>query len=316
VQQDQIFVKEQALVVASPSFSFSAGPIATGLIDLSGGNGGSSGAIGSSFSTGGSGGSGGDAVLVGSTINVAGPILAMGGNGGGAVNASLPPSVSPGTPTGGDGGSGGEVWVFGLDAVQVNVGGTLGALAIDVSGGAGGSGNPATSPAGNGGNGGSGGSANVVGTPDMTLFGSIDASGGSGGAGGAGNGTFQGGNGGAGGNAGFIYLDASSTTASATGDGFIFVLAGTQFNVLGGAGGAGGTGGGAGGAAGSTNTFISMSDYFGTILILDPLSLSEVNSAFQQVLNGSDDSTFFVGGEDDKDKDEDKSKKEFGSCKG
>jgi len=233
------------------------------------------------------------------------------------INSSI--LAAAGTPDGGSGGFGGSVNVFGSGEVQINVGGTLGAVAIDVSGGMGGSGHPAASPAGNGGAGGGGGSVDVVGTPDMTLFGSVIATGGAGGAGGAGNATNVGGAGGAGGNAGFIFLDASSSASSQTGDGIIFVLAGTQFNVQGGSGGAGGVdggaGAGAGGIAGSTNTFISMSDYFGTIVVLDPLSLPAVNSAFQQVVNGSDDSTVFVGGEDDKDKDENKSKKEFGSCK-
>jgi hypothetical protein len=127
-----------------------------------------------------------------------------------------------------------------------------------------------------------------------------------------------GGNGGAGGNAGFIFLDASSVTGSQTGDGIIFVLAGTQFNVQGGAGGAGGASGGAGagtgGAAGFSQSFVSMSDYFGTIVILDPLSIPEVNSSFQQTIAGTDESTDFVGGENEK-KDESKSKKEFSSCK-
>ena len=57
-----------------------------------------------------------------------------------------------------------------------------------------------------------------------------------------------------------------------------------------------------------------MSDYFGTIVILDPLSIPEVNSSFQQTIAGTDESTNFVGGEDEE-KDEDKSKKEFSSCK-
>ena len=44
------------------------------------------------------------------------------------------------------------------------------------------------------------------------------------------------------------------------------------------------------------------------------LSVAACLAPFQQTINGSDDSTVFVGGEDDKD--EDKSKKEFVSCKG
>jgi hypothetical protein len=313
VQQELVLVQEQFLVRGPISFSFTGGPITTGVINVSGGNGGNSGAIGSSFTGGGSGGDGGDATLVGSTINVAGPILSKGGNGGNVINASLPPSQTAGTPTGGAGGSGGVVWVYGLDKVQVNVGGTLGALAIDTSGGAGGSGNPATSPAGNGGAGGGGGSANVVGTPDMTLFGSINASGGAGGAGGAGTASIAGGAGGNGGIGGSIFLDASSITESNAGDGIIFVLAGTQFNVQGGLGGSGGANGGLPGTSGSSNTFIQGSDYFGSIVILDPLSIPEINQAVQQIAD--DAATAFVGGEK-QDEEEDKSQKELASCKG
>jgi len=224
------------------------GPISTGKIDVSGGNGGNSGAVGTSWTIGGSGGNGGYVNYDGSTINVKGPIFARGGNGGNMINSSI--LAAAGTPDGGSGGFGGSVNVFGSGEVQINVGGTLGAVAIDVSGGMGGSGHPAASPAGNGGAGGGGGSVDVVGTPDMTLFGSVIATGGAGGAGGAGNATNVGGAGGAGGNAGFIFLDASSSASSQTGDGIIFVLAGTQFNVQGGSGGAGGVDGGAGAGAG------------------------------------------------------------------
>jgi hypothetical protein len=212
------------------------------------------------------------------------------------------------TPQGGSGGSGGQVNVIGEGIVQINVGGSLGAVAIDVSGGTGGAGNPASSPAGDGGAGGTGGDATVVGTPDMTLFGSVLAGGGDGGAGGAGGAI-----GGAGGGAGSIVLDASSSFDSRTGDGIIFVLAGTQFDVEGGVGGA--SGGGGGGLAGSTGTFLQGSDYFGTIVVLDPLSVPEVNQAFQQIVEGNDDTTAFVGGEKE-DEEEDKSQKELGSCKG
>jgi filamentous hemagglutinin family protein len=303
--------------------SSATGAITTGKIDASGGNGGNSGGIGTTTSTGGAGGSGGYVYYFGSTIDVKGPIFARGGNGGDMINSSIL-SSGGGTPDGGSAGSGGSVTILATGEVKVNVGGTLGAVAIDVSGGMGGSGHPAASPAGNGGAGGSAGSVNVVGTPNMTFFGSVNAAGGNGGAGGAGNATNIGGNGGAGGSAGPVYLDASSVTGTATGDGIIFVLAGSKpfFGdvILGGAGGAAGVDGGAGagtvGAAGGNSTFISMSDYFGTIVVLDPLSILEVNTNFQQTVNGADDSTTFVGGEDDKKKDEDKSKKEFGSCKG
>ena len=295
------------------------GPITTGQINVSGGNGGSSGAVGTATTWGGTGGDGGYVSLEGDVINVLGPILAKGGNGGDLVNASL--STNAIGNSGGNGGGYGSVNVRGTSTVQINVGGTLGATAIDVSGGAGGNGNASASPAGSGGSGGGGGSAIVYGTPDMTLFGSVNASGGAGGAGGASGPSasgYAGGAGGAGGIAGSIYLDASSATGSATGDGIIFVLGGTQFNVQGGAGGAGGAdfgaGAGAGGLAGSTGTFNPMSDYFGTIVVLDPLSIPEVNSQFQQTLKASDQSTTFVGGEEEK-KDEDKSKKEFGACK-
>ena len=301
------------------------GPITTGTIDTSGGNGGNSGVVGSWNTSGGNGGSayyeGGGVYLSGSTILVKGPILARGGNGGNIVNASLQPAVYPGAPypQAGDGGGGGGVYVYGTELVSINVGGALGAVSIDVSGGTGGMGNAATSPAGSGGDGGPGGAAGIIGTPNMTLFGSVLAAGGAGGAGGSGSASVPGGSGGVGGNGGSIYLDASSTTDSRTGDGIIFVLAGTQFNIQGGTGGAGGAdlGAGAGspGAAGQTlGTFNSMSDYFGTIVVLDPLSVPEVNSAYQQAVEGANDSSVFVGGEDDE-KDEDKSKKEFGACK-
>ena len=82
--------------------------------------------------------------------------------------------------------------------------------------------------AGNGGAGGSGGFIDVVGTPNMTLFGSLNAAGGTGGAGGAGSASVAGGNGGAGGSAGAVFLDASSATGTQTGDGIIFVLAGSS----------------------------------------------------------------------------------------
>ncbi|HEU4644441.1 MAG TPA: filamentous hemagglutinin N-terminal domain-containing protein [Burkholderiales bacterium] len=321
VRSDQLFLVDQALVVESPS-STSGGPIVAGRINVSGGDGGASGPIGAASATGGSGGAGGDAVLVGSTIDVAGPILAGGGDGGASVNASL---GGAGTPSGGNGGAGGEVWVYGLGTVQLNIGGTAGDVAIDVSGGAGGAGNPATSPAGDGGDGGEGGFVNIIATPDMWIFGSIDASGGAGGAGGAGTTSIPGGAGGLAGAGGVINLDASSTTGSKTGDGFIFVLASTQFNVDGGRGGAAGSLGGASATSGTSGTFEHNSDYFGTIIGLDPvltdplltapLVFDEVNSGLQQIVDGSEGTVAFVGGEK-QDEEEDKSQKELASCKG
>lgn len=311
VQSDQLFLVDQALVVESPSLPLGGGPILAGLIDVSGGDGGASGPIGAASATGGSGGMGGDAVLVGSSIDVAGPILAGGGDGGASLNASL---GGAGTPSGGAGGAGGEVWVYGLGIVKLNVGGVLGDVALDVSGGAGGAGNPATSPAGDGGDGGNGGAAYVIATPDMFVSGSIDASGGAGGAGGAGTASIPSGIDGVGGSGGTIYLDASSTTDSATGDGFIFVLSSTQFNVD----------GGTGTTTGSSGTFEQNSDYFGTIVgldtvtdpILDNLLLSEtVNSGFQQIIGGTGDAISFYGGEAPEEE-EDKSQKELASCKG
>jgi hypothetical protein len=149
----------------------------------------------------------------------------------------------------------------------------------------------------------------------MPRCGSINAAGGAGGAGGAGNASFPGGTGGDGGNAGSIFLDASSITESNSGDGKIFVLAGTQFNVQGGFGGSGGAGGGVPGTSGASNTFIQGSDYFGTLVILDPLSVPEINAGFQQVVKSGADATVFIGSETSEE-DEDKAQKEFGSCKG
>jgi hypothetical protein len=147
--------------------------------------------------------------------------------------------------------------------------------------------------------------------------------GGAGGAGGAGSATVPGANGGAGGSAGSVFLNASSVSGAPLGDGIIFVLAGSSpffdTSISGGAGGAAGADGGAGGGivgiAGSSSTFLSGSDYFGTIVILDPLAIPEVNQAFQQIVEGNDDTTAFVGGEKE-DEEEDKSQKELGSCKG
>jgi hypothetical protein len=240
-------------------------------------------------------------------------VLAGGGDGGAMVNASIQrlalcDGICPPLPRGGDGGGGGQVFISGTGEVAINVGGALGAVSIDASGGNGGAGNAATSPAGSGGSGGDGGFADVIATPNMTLFGSILAGGGDGGAGGAGGGA-----GGNGGNSGTIYLDASSSFDSQTGDGIIFVLAGTAFDVEGGFGGA--SGGGGAGLAGSTGTFIQDSDYFGTIVVLDPLSVPEVNQGFQQIVEGIDDTTAFVGGEKEEEE-EDQSQKELGSCQG
>jgi trimeric autotransporter adhesin len=307
VQSDQLFLVDQALVVESPSPTFSGGPIVAGLINVSGGDGGASGPIGAASATGGSGGVGGDAVLVGSTIDVAGPILAGGGDGGASLNASL---GGAGTPSGGNGGAGGEVWVYGLGIVKLNVGGVLGDVALDVSGGAGGAGNPATSPAGDGGDGGNGGAAYVIATPDMFVSGSIDASGGAGGTGGAGTASIPAGVDGIGGSGGMIYLDASSTTDSAIGDGFIYVLSSTRFNVE----------GGAGATTGSSGTFEQNTDYFGTIVGLDTtltdlLLSEEFNSGFQQIIGSTGDAISFYGGEAPEEE-EDKSQKELASCKG
>jgi hypothetical protein len=212
------------------------------------------------------------------------------------------------------------VWVYGLGIVQLNIGGTSGDVALDVGGGAGGAGNPATSPAGDGGDGGDGGAAYVIATPDMFLSGSIDASGGAGGAGGAGTASIPGGIGGIGGVAGSIRLDASSVTDSGIGDGFIYVLAGTQFNVQGGAGGASGTSDGTTGSAGATGTFTQNADYFGTIVgldttLTDPPLGEEINSGFQQIVGSTGDAISFYGGEAPEEE-EDKSQKEFASCKG
>jgi hypothetical protein len=154
----------------------------------------------------------------------------------------------------------------------------------------------------------------------MWIFGSIDASGGAGGAGGAGTTSIPGGAGGLAGAGGVINLDASSTTGSKTGDGFIFVLASTQFNVDGGQGGAAGSLGGASATSGTSGTFEQNSDYFGTIVGLDPvqtepLLFGEVNSGLQQIVDGSEGTVAFVGGEK-QDEEEDKSQKELASCKG
>jgi hypothetical protein len=286
------------------------GPITvTGTMDASGGNG-----VASAFGFTGFGGGGGSIDVSGSTIALGG-VRSRGGDGG----ASL--AYAGGITIGGAGGQGGAVRITGTGEVQVNVGGTLGAVAIDVSGGAGGGGNVAASPAGNGGTGGIGGSVIVVGTPNMTLFGSVLAGGGDGGAGGAGNPGIAGGNGGNGGSGGSVFLDASSVTDSRTGDGIIFVLAGAQpffgDSIQGGLGGAGGADGGAGagvtGIAGISTPFVALSNYFGTIVILDPLSIPEINQAVQQTAD--DAATSFVGGEKE-DEEEDKSQKELASCKG
>lgn len=313
------------LVTTGDGRTLGTGPVSTGMIDVSGGSGGNSGPVGTNWTWGGWGGDGGFVGVYGSTVDVAGPILAGGGDGGDALNSSILSIPCPTcTPDGGDGGSGGEVSVFGLGEVRFNVGGTLGTTAIDVSGGAGGNGAAANSPAGIGGSGGDGGFAEVLATPNMTFFGSIDASGGAGGTGGAGSASVVSGNGGSGGFGGSIFLDASSVSGSQTGDGIIFVLAGAQpffgdTSIPGGLGGApgidGGAGTGAAGTAGSPGTFIALSDYFGTIVILDPLAVPGINEGFQQVVEGGDDTTAFVGGEK-KDEEEDKSQKELGSCKG
>jgi hypothetical protein len=202
------------------------------------------------------------------------------------------------------------VWVYGLGIVKLNVGGVLGDVALDVSGGAGGAGNPATSPAGDGGDGGNGGAAYVIATPDMFVSGSIDASGGAGGTGGAGTASIPAGVDGIGGSGGMIYLDASSTTDSAIGDGFIYVLSSTRFNVE----------GGAGATTGSSGTFEQNTDYFGTIVGLDTtltdlLLSEEFNSGFQQIIGSTGDAISFYGGEAPEEE-EDKSQKELASCKG
>ncbi|MGE3161602.1 MAG: filamentous hemagglutinin N-terminal domain-containing protein [Burkholderiales bacterium] len=311
-----------SVYVETGGVSAGDGPVTTGMVDVSGGNGANSGPAGTSSSRGGDGGDGGYVSYYGSTISIKGPVFARGGDGGDMVNSSILSSLG-GSPDGGSAGSGGSVNLQGSGEVQVNVGGAVGAVAIDAGGGTGGSGHPAASPAGNGGAGGSGGFIDVVGTPNMTLFGSLNAAGGTGGAGGAGSASVAGGNGGAGGSAGAVFLDASSATGTQTGDGIIFVLAGSSpffgTSISGGAGGAGGADGGAGsgipGADGSSSSFLSGSDYFGTIVILDPLAIPEVNQGFQQVVEGNDDAVAFVGGEKEEEE-EDKSQKEFGSCKG
>lgn len=255
-------------------------------------------------------------IQAGSTVKT-GAILAQGGSGANAGSTSGSSQAS----NGGSGGFGGNVYVYGMSTVDINLNGTLGAVAINVAGGSGGTGAPASSPAGAGGSGGSGGGVGVYGTPDMTLYGSVLANGGAGGAGGAGSGSFAGGAGGTGGGGGSIFLDASSTTGAAIGDGIIYVLAGTTFNTLRGLGGVGGADGGAGsGPTGSEGiaiqtTWVQGSDYFGTIVVLDPLSVPGVNEGFQQVVEGNDDTTAFVGGEKEEEE-EDKSQKELGSCKG
>jgi filamentous hemagglutinin family protein len=281
------------------------GPIIVGVIDVSGGAGGNAASF-YGLGDGGFGGIGGSIDISGSSTVKTGALVAVGGAGGASATGG----------SGGDGGRGGDIEVFGAGNVQINVGGTLGALAIDVSGGRGGVGNPASSPAGDGGAGGNGGQATVAGTPEMTLFGSVLAGGGDGGAGGAAGGGFPAGTGGDGGAGGSIYLDASSVFDSRIGDGTIFVLAGTKFDVEGGFGGAGS---GSPGAAGASNIFVQNptgnSGYFGTIVILDPLSVPGINEGFQQIVEGGDDSTAFVGGEKE-DEEEDKSQKELNSCKG
>ena len=287
--------------------------LSTGLIDISGGNGGRGGPVGTDVDFGGSGGDGGYASIYGAAaVTIAGPIRAAGGDGGALQNSSI---IVCGecTSGGGDGGAGGLVTVASAGKVQINVGGTLGAVAIDVGGGNGGAGNPSSSPAGNGGSGGNGGGAQVIGTPEMTLFGSVLAAGGDGGAGGAGAGSFPGGSGGQGGLGGMIYLDASSVTNSQLGDGTIFVLAGTAFDINPGLGGAAGANGGSAGAPGTPGS--GLFTFFGTIVLLDPLSVPGINEGFQQVVKGGDDTTAFVGGEKE-DEEEDKSQKELGSCKG
>ncbi|MGH8686919.1 MAG: beta strand repeat-containing protein [Burkholderiales bacterium] len=306
------------LATTEDGFTLGTGPITTGVINVSGGTGANSGAIGTNDTYGGDGGDGGGISIDGSNV-ITGKLVARGGNAGSVTDSSMTSPAGTESPLGGWGGYGGAVYVYATGEANINVNGTLGAVAIDVSGGAGGQGGNAHSPAGDGGPGGDGGAVDVYGTPNMTLFGSVLAAGGAGGAGGAGNAGNPGGAGGSGGIAGQILLDAGSVTNTKLDDGIIFVLAGTQFNVEGGFGGAGGAnegaGGGSGGLAGLTGSFIHLTDYFGTIVVLDPLSVSEINQSYQSIINGADGSTGVIGGEK-KDEDKDKSQKELGSCKG
>lgn len=225
---------------------------------------------------GGQGGNGGSVDLAATgPIEIQGAILAAGGSGGVA-------------------GDGGHVRLRSGGLVRVNAGGAPGGIAIDVSGG-------------DGADGGDGGSIHVIATPDMHLFGSLDASGGAGGAEGRG------------GAGGIIYLDASTSTDSQTGDGFIYVQPGTRFSVE----------GGSGRSSGVSGTFERNSDYFGTIVGIDtatdprpgdplagePRLSEEIDAGFQQVVGSVDDAVaFFLGG--DRAEDEDRSQTEFGSCKG
>ena len=254
------------------------------MIDVSGGNGANSGPVGTSCTFGGGGGDAGGVTIKGTTVTVNGTIIARGGDAGNVVDTSVlyipNPSV---TPLAFSGGHGGTVDIRSAGEVKINQGATPspGLLAIDTRGGAGGRGGDAHSPAGPGGDGGDGGNVVVGGTPNITLIGSINASGGAGGAGGDGNASNLGGQGGQGGLGGDITLDAGH------GSGIISVFAGTTFTLSAGAGGAGGS---FGGLAGMT-VFDDRLDHngpgilsiLGTVVIIDPLSDPAVSSPLGRI---------------------------------
>ncbi len=270
------------------SVLFSTGPVSTGMIDVSGGNGANGGPVGTSFNNAWNGGDAGAVTIKGTTVTVNGTILARGGDAGIVVDTRFlfipDPSV---TPTAFPGGKGGKVDIGSSGEVKINQGATPfpGLVAIDTRGGAGGRGgdahNSPASPAGPGGDGGNGGDVIVVGTPNITLIGSINTSGGAGGAGGAGAPPIPGGPGGQGGLGGDITLHA------AEGSGIIFVFAGTTFTLSAGAGGAGGV---PGGLAGMTAFDLRDKhfgpgnlDILGTVVIIDPLSDPALSSAVGRI---------------------------------
>ena len=257
------------------------GSILTGNIDASGGKGGNGGAASAMVSgatesyvqadaSGGSGGSnsssnfggssyygGGSGIPVSVVLSAngsvnTGTIFNSGGSGGNAGTAVVSTSGSADSlytyNDGGWGGDGGLVYVYGSGVVNINVGGPPTGLIVDVSGGAGGAGGPA----GMGGYGGHGGDVLIAGTPTIELWGSINASAGAGG-----GGTTQG----APGEGGNIFLDATLA-------GTIFVWPGIEaqlFNVSG--------------------DPLGLFTHIGQIVFRDPLSIPEVNDAYQRTIN-------------------------------
>ena len=202
---------------------------------------------GNGFSpTSGQGGFGGSAgsvdVSAGGSVLVQGNITATGGGGGTSTFFNLT------SYAGGAGGLGGSVILAGGD-VTISSG-------IDVRGGSGGAGSLAAAvtapvPGGAGGQGGGAGVVELAAGQNLTVYGSVLATGGAGGAGGNGVlGSPTGGAGGAGGLGGLVFMSTSSGSGTVT--------TGT-IRTDGGAGGAGGAYGGAGGVGGDALAVLAYS---------------------------------------------------------